>query len=124
MNKLRGPIPRELGDLPNLRSLVLEENGLSGSIPPQLGNLWRLDHLSLDNNDLTGDIPAELGNLTHLASLSLCGNELSGFVPAELASQWSLGWAFVLVDNNALHGNLPNARFVSYGYITVDQPCK
>ena len=113
-NNLRGTIPRELGDLQNLRSLSLADNALSGPIPPELGSLWRLTSLNLHNNDLAGGIPAELGNLTQLSSLSVCGNQLSGIIPAELASQWRLRYAFVFAGNDELLGSLPHSSFVNY----------
>ncbi len=58
---LSGPIPPELGNLTNLRSLRLGDNNLSGPIPPELGNLTNLTGLHLSNNNLSGPIPPELG---------------------------------------------------------------
>ena len=83
-NQLSGPIPPELGNLANLRTLFLDGNQLSGSIPSELGNLANLAELWLDGNQLSGSIPAELGNLANLEHLLLGGNQLSGCVPAAL----------------------------------------
>ena len=52
--------------------------GLSGTIPPELGNLPGLEILFLNNNHLTGSIPAELGNLANLSFLLLEANDLTG----------------------------------------------
>ena len=85
-NGLSGPIPPELGDLPNLRKMNLHENQLSGSIPPKLGNLSNLEWLNLSSNNLTGSIPPELGNLSYLQWLRLNSNQLTGPIPPELSS--------------------------------------
>ena len=68
-NQLSGPIPKELGDLKNLRLFSLYSNQLSGPIPPELGNLSSLQHLSLSDNQLSGPIPPELNNLGSLYAL-------------------------------------------------------
>lgn len=44
-NNLKGEIPKELSNLPELRYLYLHENRLTGRIPPELGNLPNLRHL-------------------------------------------------------------------------------
>ena len=46
----------ELGNLPNLWSLLLSDNELTGEIPPELGNLPKLALLGLSNNQLVGEI--------------------------------------------------------------------
>ena len=44
-NKIKGPIPTEIGNLSNLIHLNLENNLLSGQIPDVLGNLPKLQIL-------------------------------------------------------------------------------
>ena len=68
---LPGPIPPELGNLGNLRSLNLGQKLLNSAIPPELGRLGALEVLDLWRNDLTGAIPPELGNLIALKELYL-----------------------------------------------------
>ena len=133
-NQLRGPIPAELGDLTNLRTLGLADNrltgpipaglgdltnleylnlgadprrpgALTGSIPAELGDLTNLRTLDLDNNQLTGPIPAELGDLSNLVSLSLWGNELTGPIPAWLGDLTNLEWLWLA--GNRLTGPIP-----------------
>ncbi|ORX34884.1 hypothetical protein BCR36DRAFT_375870 [Piromyces finnis] len=60
LNDLIGPIPPELGNLSNLKTLFLAHNELSGSIPPELGNLSNLKSLNLAENNLSGSIPKKL----------------------------------------------------------------
>ena len=86
VNRLTGRIPRELGGLANLQTLVLYRGWLTGSIPPELGNLANLERLSLGENDLTGAIPSELGNLANLERLHLGENDLTGPIPPELGN--------------------------------------
>ena len=83
-NGLSGPIPAELGQLPELRSLYLSYNALSGPIPPEFGDLDRLERLDLTTNRLSGSLPVELGKLSELQDLSLHANRLSGSIPTEL----------------------------------------
>ena len=64
--------------------LWLGYNGLRGEIPRELGNLYRLSSLVLSENRLSGEIPHELGDLDNLQELSLEGNRLSGCVPSSL----------------------------------------
>ena len=45
-NGLEGPIPRELGGLAELETLILFENELTGSIPPELGALAKAKSFS------------------------------------------------------------------------------
>ena len=119
-NRLTGRIPRELGDLANLRSLYLYRGGLTGSIPPELGNLANLESLSLGENELTGPIPPELGNLANLESLSLHENELTGSIPPELGNLANL-WRLNLSANRLTGpippelGDLTNLRYLYVG---------
>jgi hypothetical protein len=68
-------IPRELGSLTNRDLTVLSffHSSLSGPIPPELGNLINLKYLLLsddeygvanDSNNFSGKIPPQLGTLT------------------------------------------------------------
>lgn len=71
VNELRGELPAELGDLAELRLLVMYFNHLEGPLPASLGRLGQLETLILHNNKLSGPIPPELGELTRLRKLDL-----------------------------------------------------
>lgn len=105
-NHLNGSIPPELGHLSNLQTLILHNNKLSGSIPPELGKLSSLKKLDLESNNLDGSIPAELGNLTNLEMLNLNNNNLSGSIPPELGNLANLRGLFLA--GNDLSGNIPD----------------
>ena len=113
--RLTGTIPSELGNLANLRGLWLEDTQLTGEIPPELGNLANLKWLNLSDNQLTSAIPPELGNLANLESLRLSDNQLTDAIPPELGNLANLKWLYL--SGNQLTdaippelGNLTNLR--------------
>ena len=107
-NGLIGEIPVELGQLSNLRILLLYGtfgNELIGEIPVELSQLSNLEELNLSANDLSGEIPAELGQLSNLTELELYANDLSGEMPAELGQLSNL--KRLILFGNELSGEIP-----------------
>lgn len=102
---MEGSIPPQLGQLPNLRVLNLEDNDLTGVIPPQLADLENLEELNLSGNDLTGAIPPELGGLPRLHTLNLENNGLTGEIPPELGGIASLRELWL--GGNRLESEIP-----------------
>ena len=80
-NNLTGPIPKAIGNLKNLKLLVLSGNQLEGEIPGDFDRLAALEKLRLNDNRLTGDIPDALGRLQRLRILDISCNGLSGRLP-------------------------------------------
>ena len=105
-NNLVGPIPSELGDLANLKTLVLIDPGLTGPIPGELGSLANLETLGLAGPGLTGSIPRELGRLASLETLILAGTALTGSIPRELANLADL--TELMLFENELTGPIPS----------------
>ena len=103
--KLTGKIPPEIGNLTNLRFLILHHNQLTGEIPPEIGNLTNLTTLNLYNNQLTGEIPPEIGLLTNLQLLYLHTNQLIGEIPKEIENLINLKELYLL--SNKLTGEIP-----------------
>ena len=66
--------------------LDLSENNLRGTLPPELGDLPDLSYLLVNGNKLEGAIPAELGSLTNLITVSFGWNPLSGPLPPSLTA--------------------------------------
>ena len=107
MNRLSGELPVELGNLSNLRELVLFKNRLRGAVPPELGGLSNLSNLRLDFNRLSGELPPELGMLSKLVGFEILENQLRGEVPPELADLKQLRTLF-LSRNPGLTGCMPD----------------
>ena len=111
-NGLTGPIPPQLGNLDQLRWLIIEANPLTGSIPSELGNLTNLRELALNENRLSGRIPPKLGDLVNLEYLQLRRNQLSGPIPSSLGNLTNLR-ELALNDQNfaehneGLSGSIP-----------------
>ncbi|KAK6121355.1 LOW QUALITY PROTEIN: hypothetical protein DH2020_044882 [Rehmannia glutinosa] len=113
-NDLQGKIPREIGNLTNLREIYLGYyNVYEGGIPEEFGNLVNLIHLDLSNCELDGFIPWELGNLKSLRTLFLHVNRLSGPVPKELGNL--TGLENLDLSLNELTGEIP------YDFINLKQ---
>ena len=116
LNGLEGPIPRELGGLAELETLILFKNELTGSIPRELGALAKAKLVVLAANQLSGPIPAELGGLADVEELHLNGNGLTS-VPPELGGLAEL--AVLSLASNELTslprelGELGNLRALS-----------
>ncbi|KAG6429067.1 hypothetical protein SASPL_107106 [Salvia splendens] len=106
---LSGTLPREIGQLTNLRSLYLSTNALSGPIPLELGYSTSLSDLDLSHNLLKGSLPASVWNLCdRLVSLRLHGNALSGSIPdPALPDATCKNLQFLDFGENVFSGSFP-----------------
>ena len=107
-NGLTGPIPRQLGDLSELRILDLPKNRLSGPIPPELGRLARLEVLILNSQTwagITGPLPDEMGDMASLRSVQLGVNKIDGAIPGTLGNLAQL--EYLDISRNYLSGSIP-----------------
>ncbi|XP_039031751.1 probable LRR receptor-like serine/threonine-protein kinase At4g30520 isoform X3 [Hibiscus syriacus] len=102
---LSGTLSGAIGNLTNLRQVLLQNNNLSGEIPPQLGTLLKLQTLDLSNNLFSGPIPGSFGQLNSLQYLRLNNNSLSGPFPSSLAKTPQL--YFLDMSFNNLTGPVP-----------------
>ncbi|XP_054822507.1 probable LRR receptor-like serine/threonine-protein kinase At2g23950 [Prosopis cineraria] len=102
---LSGTLSSAIGNLTNLRQVLLQNNNVSGQIPPELGTLSKLQTLDLSNNRFSGVIPGSLSHLDNLQYLRLNNNTLSGPFPVSLASIPQL--AFLDLSYNNLSGPVP-----------------
>ena len=90
-NNIGGVIPREIGDLTNIKILDLHGNELTSVIPIRITELKRLEVLMLHMNGLFGALSNEFGELTNLRELYLYGNYLGGKLPKEIGNLSNLG---------------------------------
>lgn len=102
---LHGPIPESIGKLKHLNYLCLGDNNMYGEIPSSIGNLTELEWLRITNTKISGRIPESIGNLTKLRYLMLYGNSLTGEIPKSLANLENLEG--IWLNNNKLSGTFP-----------------
>uniref|UniRef100_A0A0A0LUM0 Protein kinase domain-containing protein n=1 Tax=Cucumis sativus TaxID=3659 RepID=A0A0A0LUM0_CUCSA len=114
-----GEIPKEFGNLPNLETLVLQENLLNGTIPSTIFNLTKLRIMSLFRNQLSGTLPPNLGtNLPNLVMLFLGENELTGSIPesisnASMLSKFDLSQNLFSGPISPALGNCPSLQWLN-----------
>ncbi|KAL8092980.1 hypothetical protein AgCh_035019 [Apium graveolens] len=80
-NFISGNIPSSIGQLTELRTLVLRKNNLTSNIPRELGLCTKLAFLDLAINSFTGPLPLSFSNLTRISTLALNDNHLTGNIP-------------------------------------------
>lgn len=143
---LVGQLPEFLGELPNLKMLLLSFNRLTGVLPKSFGQsllqiLWLnnqddggmtgpidvigsmsyLTQVWLHGNKFTGTIPENIGDLLSLKELNLNGNQLVGQIPQGLAN---LKLDKLDLGNNQFMGPIPKFQSgnVSYNSNSFCQP--
>lgn len=75
------PLPAEIGQMDQVKELILPQLYISGEIPAELGNLVALEKLDLKRNLFSGKIPETFKALTKLKVLNLENNLLNGDLP-------------------------------------------
>ncbi|KDO43311.1 hypothetical protein CISIN_1g041463mg, partial [Citrus sinensis] len=106
-NNLSGEIPLLFSNSSFLYILDMSNNSLSGSIPESIGSLRTLRFLVLRNNYLSGELPLSLKNCTFMESLDLGDNNLSGNIPAWIGASMP-GLLHILdLSHNDLSGFIP-----------------
>uniref|UniRef100_A0A0D9XTB5 Receptor kinase-like protein Xa21 n=1 Tax=Leersia perrieri TaxID=77586 RepID=A0A0D9XTB5_9ORYZ len=113
-NFLSGVIPPEIGDLRNLKGLLLAETLLEAKDPNDwkfvtaLTNCSQLKVLSLSSCKFGGVLPDSLSNLsTSLTYLFLDTNKISGSIPKDIDNLINL--QAINLDNNYFTGDLPSS---------------
>ncbi|MCD7451672.1 hypothetical protein HAX54_012993 [Datura stramonium] len=84
-NQLSGEIPKELGNLTEIRALNLSHNHIAGTILSEFSYLQNIESLDLSYNNLTGMVPTQLLELTSLAVFNVAHNNLTGRTPQRKA---------------------------------------
>lgn len=81
---LKNGIPKEIGELSNLRQLVIAVSDIV-TIPKEIGNLINLYHLEIDSCSELVCLPKEIFNLNYLTSFSIRMTKINKF-PKEIGS--------------------------------------
>ncbi|XP_021736226.1 probable LRR receptor-like serine/threonine-protein kinase At1g53430 isoform X1 [Chenopodium quinoa] len=116
VNRMTGPIPKEIGQISTLEELMLEDNRLGGPLPKSLGNLKSLRRMVLAANFFNGTIPETFVNLKNLTELRLTGNLITGKIPDFLGTLTNLN-AFD-IQGTSLEGSIPST-FSSLKNLTI-----
>ncbi|XP_060174298.1 LRR receptor-like serine/threonine-protein kinase EFR [Lycium barbarum] len=103
--KLKGVIPREIGNLTGVIHMSLFNNEFTGHIPNTLQGMLNLQEFYLQRNKIEGTIPDVICSLKNLGAIDLSGNQFSGSVPPCLGEVTSL--RYLNLDNNMLNSSLP-----------------
>ncbi|CEF98443.1 Leucine-rich repeat [Ostreococcus tauri] len=105
-NRLEGRLSAMLGELKDLRYLLVRANSLYSDIPPGLFRKGSaLTHVDLSGNALSGTLPEkEFGNLASLRMFNASSNALTGTVP-NVATLTAL--EVFSASRNRFRGNVP-----------------
>ena len=109
MNAFTGTLPSTIGQLRNVKELMLSRTSIRGTIPNALGELTNIENLEMYGNMLTGSIPSSLGRCSGLKRI---GKFFSSIMPVAVKKRCkcSYGDAFVLdLFNNKLNGTIPES---------------
>ncbi|KAI5011355.1 hypothetical protein ZWY2020_013492 [Hordeum vulgare] len=106
-NGLHGNIPEGIGGLTSLARLRISSNRyITGTIPRGIGRLKQLTELQLGGLGLDGvALPEEIGNLTSLTKLALYSISLTGSIPLTFGRLKKL--RLLNLRNNSLTGRIP-----------------
>ncbi|CAN1811614.1 Probable LRR receptor-like serine/threonine-protein kinase At2g23950 [Linum perenne] len=115
---LSGTLSAAIGNLTNLRQVLMQNNNISGKIPPEIGQLSKLQTLDLSGNRFSGSVPDSFGQLVGLEYLRLNNNSFSGPFPLSLAKIPRL--AFLDLSYNNLSGPVP--KFPTRTFNVVGNP--
>ncbi|KAF4376211.1 hypothetical protein F8388_018880 [Cannabis sativa] len=99
LNQFGGEIPKSMGNLCNLKELVLSYNQFNSTIIDTLKSLIdcnnnSLEILNLSHNNLTGPLPRDFARILNLRELDVSSNKFNGTLPESMGKLSSL----VLLD--------------------------
>jgi Leucine-rich repeat (LRR) protein len=110
-NSYSGEIPAWIGQMTELKSLLLSFNRFSGPIPTSFGNLKKLERLEMARNRLTGPIPSEIGGMENILFIWAYENQITGSIPASVNNLTKIKWFHFA--NNQLTGTIPSLSNVN-----------
>jgi len=109
-------IPENIGQLSNLRSLILFDN-FYGTIPNSLGQLTSLEFLYIGDSKLTGTLPPTINQLKKLNYLTLYNTPLTGSIPNGFADLSLLDT--LIIESTALTGFVQLSSFSKLRYVAI-----
>ncbi|XP_059661402.1 probable leucine-rich repeat receptor-like serine/threonine-protein kinase At3g14840 [Cornus florida] len=109
-NRLTGSIPKEIGNITTLNTLVLEFNQLSGDLPSNLGSLPLIEKMFLSSNNFSGELPGTFESLTTLKDFRINENNFTGKIPNFIQRWTTLEKLFI--QASGLDGPIPFEIFL------------
>ncbi|XP_034213906.1 probable LRR receptor-like serine/threonine-protein kinase At1g56140 isoform X1 [Prunus dulcis] len=105
INALSGELPKELGNLTDLRTFAFGANNFSGPLPSELGSLSKLKEIYFDSSGVSGEIPSTFANLQNLEIVWASDTELTGRIP-DFIGNWSK-LSVLRFQGNSFEGPIP-----------------
>ncbi|KAK2375972.1 Protein NSP-INTERACTING KINASE 2 [Trifolium repens] len=118
---ISGTLSSSIGSLPNLQTVLLQDNNITGPIPSEIGKLQKLQTLDLSDNFFTGQLPESLSHMKSLHYLRLNNNSLSGPIPSSVANMSQL--VFLDLSFNNLSGPVPKLNAKTFNIVGNPQIC-
>lgn len=118
---ISGTLSSSIGSLPNLQTVLLQDNNITGPIPSEIGKLQKLQTLDLSDNFFTGQLPDTLSHMRGLHYLRLNNNSLSGPIPSSVANMSQL--AFLDLSFNNLSEPVPRLNAKTFNIVGNPQIC-
>jgi hypothetical protein len=82
LERLHGAIPRDIGDMTELRSITIDKCTINGGLPDSLAKLTKLNSLEIwDSIDDGSSFPKVLREMKSIRHLELWANEMTGGIP-------------------------------------------
>ncbi|XP_056173603.1 receptor-like protein 9DC3 [Syzygium oleosum] len=101
-------IPRIYPHGCSLRMIDLRENRLRGIVPRSLGNCGMLEYLNLGENQINDTLPFWLSELAYLKVIDLQSNMLQGSIEDNLSQLNFTSLHILDLSNNNFNGELPS----------------
>ncbi|XP_073155208.1 uncharacterized protein [Henckelia pumila] len=111
--KIKGRIPKEIGNLSSLMMFNIGNNELTGVIPETLQTLTNLQLFVVSENKLEGSIPIGFCNLKKMYAAIFSENRMSGKLPSCLGSLPFL--KIINVSVNAFNDSIPTTFWLNKG---------
>lgn len=106
-NSIEGDI-KQLGNLYNLKALLLEDNQFYGGLDEPMMAAWQhMEIIDLSNNNLTSTLPAGLFYLKNLSVADFHSNQMTGAFPALDTHNEAL--RFLALHENNFQGQIPDS---------------
>ncbi len=113
------PLSADVGQCTKLQTLQVRGGG---TLPKELGNLTNLKYLWISNSNFSGELPAELGNCTGIIEMELYNNYFTGKIPDSIVQMqnkelWRYSWAYIVQGNSFDLSNteIPAEKFTVTG---------